>query len=173
MRYELGVPIEVKLHHVTSFWGMYHTIINSDEGRVAKKVFEAQEIDGQENCWYAEVKMEAGLLGIEVAKMKVLDVKKSEWKEHVKKKIKEEAEKIEKQKIISIKKLRFLSRRRGIDTYLQKLTNKNARMALKIRLNMVQMIDANFGRRTLCVLCNEPDSTEHIFSCTRWKSLEM
>ena len=70
------------------------------------------------NIVNAEVKMEAGLLGIEVAKMKVLDVKKSEWKEHVKKKIKEEAEKIERQKIISMKKLRFLKRRRGIDSYI-------------------------------------------------------
>ena len=61
-------------------------------------------------------------------------------------------------------KLRFLGNR-GSDTYLKEVCNENARMAMKIRLNMVDWIQKNFGVEGVCPLCGEEDSTEHVFAC--------
>ena len=39
-------------------------------------------------------------------------------------------------------------------------------MAMKIRLNVVEWIDGNYGKQTLCPLCHqEKDTTEHVFVC--------
>ena len=62
------------------------------------------------------------------------------------------------------KKLRFLGTK-GDETYLRELHNDNARLAIKIRLNMVEWIQPNYGEKGECPLCGEEDSTEHIFSC--------
>ena len=39
-------------------------------------------------------------------------------------------------------------------------------MAMKIRLNMIEWIEDNFGCEASCPLCgNEQDTTEHVFDC--------
>ena len=63
-------------------------------------------------------------------------------------------------------KLRFLSKVSATDSYLQYLSNNDAREAMKIRLNMVDSITSNFGIRKNCSLCgNKNDNTEHVFEC--------
>ena len=63
------------------------------------------------------------------------------------------------------KKLRFL-RVKGHETYLNDVHNDDARMAIKIRLNMLEWIEGNFGKETKCPLCKqENDTTEHVFVC--------
>ena len=62
------------------------------------------------------------------------------------------------------KKLRFLGTK-GDETYLRELHNDDARLAIKIHLNMVEWIQMNYGGKGECPLCGEEDSTEHIFSC--------
>ena len=63
------------------------------------------------------------------------------------------------------KKLRFLSKK-GVDTYLKNMCNDEARLALMIRLNMVDWIESNYGRCGVCPLCGDEDSTEHVFGCS-------
>ena len=63
--------------------------------------------------------------------------------------------------------MRFLVKR-GCDTYLKEVYNENARLALKIRLNMVEWIAGNMGEESLCPLCEkEKDTTEHVFACEK------
>ena len=62
------------------------------------------------------------------------------------------------------RKLRFLGKK-GSETYLKEIHNDDARQAVKIRLNMVEWIERNYGRVGDCPLCGEEDSTEHVFAC--------
>ena len=49
---------------------------------------------------------------------------------------------------------------------MKEIHNEDARMAMKIRLNMVEWIDGNMGKETACPLCKqEADTTEHVFVC--------
>ena len=67
--------------------------------------------------------------------------------------------------LVNMTKLRFLSKVSATDSYLQYLSNNDAREAIKIRLNMVDAITSNFGIRKNCSLCGNDDSTEHVFEC--------
>ena len=143
---------------------VYHNLMNSDDDRVAKQIIKEQEKDGYEECWFGNVKREGKSIGIEVNEKAVLGKQKSVWKKQVKEKIRVafEAEMtVKKQHGV---KLRFLGNR-GSDTYLKEVHNENARMAMKIRLNMVDWIQKNFGVEGVCPLCGEEDATEHVFAC--------
>ena len=104
------------------------------------------------------------MIGIQIAEELVKGKTKSSWKKVVKKRIREafEREVLEKKKVS--KKMRFLMKQ-GSETYLKEVYNDEARMALKIRLNMVDWIPQNFGKHGDCPLCGEEDSTEHVFIC--------
>ena len=161
--HELDV-IPIKLLITYKRLMVYHNLINSDDDRVAKHIVREQEKSEYEKCWYGNVKREGKGIGIEVNEKAVLGKPKSSWKKFVKGRIKEafEAE-------LEIKKqhggkLRFLGKR-GSDTYLKELHNDDARMAMKIRLNMIDWIEKNYGVEAVCPLCGEEDSTEHVFAC--------
>ena len=62
------------------------------------------------------------------------------------------------------KKMRFLNTS-GCNTYLTEVYNDDARLALKIRLNMVDWIQGNFGGKGNCPMCGGEDTTEHVFEC--------
>ena len=62
------------------------------------------------------------------------------------------------------RKMRFLEKK-GSETYLLNTWNEDARMALKIRLNMIEWIGDNVGEEVSCPLCGEHDTTEHFFVC--------
>ena len=64
------------------------------------------------------------------------------------------------------KKMRFLGKK-GSDTYLNEVFNDDARLALKIRLNMVEWVAGNFGEQEKCPVCEvELDTTEHVLRCS-------
>ena len=60
--------------------------------------------------------------------------------------------------------MRFLHVK-GVNTYLKNVFNDDARMAIKIRLNMVEWVDDNYGLNDCCNLCGEHNTTEHVFAC--------
>ena len=103
-------------------------------------------------------------IGIQIAEGLVEGKTKSSWKKKVKIRIREafKREVMEKKEIS--KKMRFLEKQAS-ETYLKEVFNDEARMALKIRLNMVDWIPQNFGKHGGCPLCGEEDSTEHVFNC--------
>ena len=92
------------------------------------------------------------------------DVTKMAWKNCVKEKVRAAFDERKNREKTSTK-LRFLQCT-GLDTYITATSNVDVRKALKIRLNMSEFIGGNFGEKnSLCTLCNQPDSTEHVFQC--------
>ena len=166
MLYELGILPIMKIIIYKKLM-LYHNLLNSDDERLGKILVEAQEESGFEECWFGETKREAMEIGIELRKEEVLGKRKSAWKKDVKGRILECVKMEMKEKIKESKKMRFLVRR-GCDTYLKELFNENARLAIKIRLNMVEWIAGNMGEESLCPLCEkECDTTEHVFACEK------
>ena len=164
MIYELQImPILLLLTYKKLM--LYHNLMNSDEERLGRLVVEAQEASGFDECWYGEMKREAEEIGVKVSKDKVQGKKKSSWKREVKMKIVEAMEKEIKEKQKSSRKMRFL-KSAAANTYLKEIYNEDARMAMKIRLNMIEWIDGNMGKESACPLCKqEADTTEHVFVC--------
>ena len=110
-------------------------------------------------------KREAKELGITLSEEKVSGKLKSSWKKEVKERVQEKVQKELEEKKKEGKKLRFLVAE-GHKTYLKEVHNEDARMAIKIRLNMVDGIEGNVGKEAKCPLCEqEIDTTEHVFSC--------
>ena len=62
------------------------------------------------------------------------------------------------------RKLRQLEKK-GSDTYIKESHNNDARLAMKIGLNMVEWIERNCGGVGVCPLCGEKDSMELVFAC--------
>lgn len=118
---------------------------------------------GYEECWFGNVKREEESIGIEVNERAVLGKMKSQWKKQVKKKVRKAFEAELETKKQQERKLRFL-RKKGSETYLKEIHNDDARQAVKIRLNMIEWIERNYGRVGDCPLCGEEDSTEHVFA---------
>ena len=143
---------------------LYHNLINSDDNRVAKHIIKAQERSGHEECLFGNMKRESLELGIELKEELVNGKLKSVWKEEVKEKVNMVIKKRMKEKRDVSRKMRFLEKR-GSDTYLLDTWNEDARMAMKIRLNMVEWIGDNVGAEVSCQLCGEHDTTEHVFVC--------
>ena len=144
---------------------LYHTLMNSDDERVAKKVIEEQENKQIDGCWFYETKEEAAAIGV-VLKKDVVTVKtKPQWKDEVKTAVTREYERLCEEKISSMTKLRFLGEVKACNSYMQTVHNEDYTTAMKIRLNMMDMVTKNFGGRDNCILCGEADSTEHIMEC--------
>ena len=166
--HELGVmPIISRVTYKKLM--LYHNIVNSDDSRVAKKLVLEQERRGIVECWFGEVKREAKEIGIMLGREQVQGKPKSAWKREVKEKVGESVKKKLLEQKKESKKLRFLEVE-GHQTYLNEVHNDDARMAIKIRLNMVEWIESNYGKETKCPLCKEEkDTTEHVFSCEQMK----
>ena len=126
--------------------------------------FQVELIEEEEE----EVQKEGKLIGMDISFKRAREKKKSEWKKECKQLINKEAERMEKANISQMKKLRFLGTERGRHTYLTETHNDDARRAIRIRLNMETYIKTNFGMKGSCPLCGLTDSTEHIFTCTKF-----
>ena len=139
--------------------------MNSDKRREIKKVVQEQEASGYERCWFGNLKSEGRTVDIEITEELVKGKRKSKWKKEVKSKIKIAVEKKMEEKKQQSKKMRFLGKK-GCETYLNEVFNDDARLALKIRLNMVEWVAGNVGKRESCPVCEvEEDTTEHVLLC--------
>ena len=162
--YELDIP---PIHLLLTYKKLmlYHNLINSKADRMIRRIVEMQEKLQHSKCWYGEVTSEAAEIGITLSKNSVQKVAKSQWKKYVKEKVKVAFEHEFKCKQSQMKKLRFM-KSKGVETYLKNAFNDDARYAMMIRLNVLDIIAGNFGRQGNCELCgNADDSTEHVFLC--------
>ena len=162
--YELDIlPVHLMLTYRKLM--LYHNLVNSNKQRVCKQIVERQEKLGHKECWYGNITQEAAHIGITLNKDHLLATKKSAWKQTVKKAINDSFEQEFLIKKGQMTKLRFL-KKKGIATFLDSIYNDDARMAMKIRLNVLDSISRNFGRNRNCELCGDNDnSTEHVFLC--------
>ena len=161
--FELDVmPILFKITYKRMM--LYHNIVNSDDEREIKRVVHEQECSGYERCWFGNLRKEGLEIDVKVSEEQVKGKRKSAWKKEIKNKIKLAVEKKMAEKRSVSKKMRFL-KKSGSDTYLQDTYNDDARLALKIRLNMVEWVEGNFGGSGCCPICGGTDTTEHVFEC--------
>ena len=116
---------------------------------------------GYEESWYGNVEEEGRRIGVQVGEMYVKGVSKSELKKKVKTNVRSVQQMAEK---LKNKKMRFL-KRKGMDNYLQEVFNQEARMAMMIRLNMIEWIDDNYGGIRTCTICGNDITTEHVLQC--------
>jgi hypothetical protein len=164
MLYELDVmPITFLITYKRMM--LYHNIVNSEDDRIIKHIVKNQEASGHEGNWYGNLRREGQAVGIDAKEESVKGKAKSVWKKEVKSQIYKAAEKKMEETKKNSKKMRFLQKK-GNESYLKEVFNDDARTAMKIRLNMVEWIDGNFGGKDGCPLCEEKeDTTEHVFEC--------
>ena len=143
---------------------LYHGMMQSEEDRGARMIFEDQERFMMKKCWVSEVIEESEKIGMIVNEERAKKKSKEEWKKESKAKIQREVEKIERVRINEMTKLRFL-KTRARQTYLTNTYNDDARTALRLRLNMLTFVKTNFGMKGSCPLCGHNDSTEHVLLC--------
>ena len=143
---------------------LYHNLVNSDKKRFARELIINQEMLKIERCWFANAKDDGMSVGLELSEDAMRRISKEKWKETVKEKINIQFQHEVNQRRTEEGKMRFLHTN-GINSYLKEVYNEQARIALKIRLNMIEWIGGNYGVTRPCNLCGEEDTTEHVFAC--------
>ena len=163
---ETGVwPLSEKLGY--SLLMMYHSIMNSDDNRIAKKVLEEQERSGEEEgTVYGRVVKTARNIGVNIAGIKT---SKSKWKKECKEKtINKIRERLQKE-IEGKTKTRMMQRDKWErKAYINEMSGNMALQVIKIRLNMWPL-KANYKKENadrICPKCQEhEDTTEHVVQC--------
>ena len=143
---------------------LYHNLVNSDKKRFARGIILNQEKLKIERCWFANAKDDGMSVELELSEEEMCRISKEKWKKMVKDKINIRFQGEINERRTEEGKLRFLVTK-GINSYLKQVFNDDARLALMIRLNMVNWIGGNYGVRRPCDLCGEEDTTEHVFAC--------
>ena len=140
----------------------YHTLINSDENRMAKKKLLEQMKENQDN-WYTELRDYAAQNNININKQHIQSTSYQVYKLHVKEKIRRRVkEELTNEKHIKTK-LRHIHPGKQQD-YFKECTIEEACMIMKIRLHMITA-RGNYGGGT-CRDCNKcEETTEHVLSC--------
>ena len=168
---ELGIwPVEWQLKYRKMM--LYHQILISKDDRKIKRIILEQKKNNYKECWYSEIVEIGNRTNVEIDTEIVRIMKKSVWKEKVKMAVDIVVKGLAVEKIESMKKLRFL-KEFGRKKYIEELNGYEVIDALKIKLNMVESIMDNYGKRMECVLCNSEETTEHIITCnnipSEWK----
>ena len=148
---------------------LYHNILNSDEGRLVKRVVAEQEREGEEGTWFASVSKCLQQLKMDTSMVK--NSSKSELKKMVKKQIAERMTSIMKEAKNRSRKMRFLNCEVfELKEYVKWGRGKDVLDTLKTRLNMQEIYanyKGNYMLSRMCPYCHEEeDTTEHLICCT-------
>lgn len=173
MLYELGIkPIEYVIHQKRLM--LFHSLINSSEARIAKRVVVQQEKYDIPQGFYEEIKKSGTFFNIAISIEEQKRTSKAEWKKVVKGKMDEKMNNDVKVKIEAMEKLRFLRkyrRQKGESDYVKWCSSDELSKILQVRLNMVRL-NCNFGKKELCRACrNVNESTEHVIECDNLKEI--
>ena len=151
---------------------LYHNLMNSDKGRLSRKIVEQQQDDPDEDTFYNVTKLYFDRLDINITSTTMMA--KSELKRILKKQIDLRTLDII-NKSLHMTKLRFLKPSDTLETskYFDSLPGSQALKTLKTRLNMLPVygnFKGDLSKPRLCQHCEmEDDTTEHLLSC---KTLE-
>lgn len=139
----------------------YHTLLNSEEERYARKVLKRQM--KEENNWYTEIQQDAKTNNINIEENHVTNVSYDVYKNNVKQKIraKLDDELMDGKRLKT--KLRWINPGES-QCYLKGSSISEASKMMKVRLHMAR-IKGNFGGGT-CRKCGiEEETTEHVLQC--------
>ena len=114
---------------------LFHSVMNSDDERISKKIIEQQQKENLKNTMYERVKDIAKKL--EIDKTKVGAITKSTWKRLVKDKMKNKIIERLKREMESKTKSRTIKEEKWkMKEYILNCNGKDARDMMLLRLNM-------------------------------------
>ena len=143
----------------------FYTLVMSKEERNARVILMKQMKES--NNWYTELQEYTTQQNININIEHIQEKQYDEYKDEVSQLVKEKnVKEIEKAKE-EMKKLRFV--KPGYEQpYLKECTIEEARMVMKVRLNMIEtrMNYKRKGEETICRRCGiEDETTEHVLKC--------
>ena len=146
----------------------YHTIINSDDKRLCKRILMEQQENMEDHTFYMDVKEMASSIGMEFESIKKYT--KNELRTNIKKYINMNMVSLV-IKSLNMTKLRYVNQPKTFrrKQYFWKMDGYQAIEVIKTRLNMVRVYGNFKGDLTLPRLCQwckcEDDVTEHFLTC--------
>ena len=158
----------VEMHLVYRKIIFYHSIMNSDNKRLCKRILIEQESMDDEDTFFMDVKSMATSIGLHIDT--ILKSSKEVLKKILKVRINDMMLKSVDQSL-HMKKLRFVRRPQKFERkkYLSEMDGKAAMQVIRTRLNMLPIYGNFKGDVTLprlCPWCEEADdTTEHILTC--------
>ena len=161
------LPIEYKIKiRKLVYW---HKLLNFDETRLVKTIYNEQNRMGLKDCWYSEICNISSELSIHLSETEISNLKEKEWLKIINEKVIEKMNSVNKSeqrtKLRLIKKSSF-----GFKDYLK--DNKLAPKLLSMKLNMIEL-RANYKGKypnTKCRRCGIEDETiEHLWTCVKFK----
>jgi hypothetical protein len=146
---------------------LMHSLINSDDERIAKKVLSEQIKKEVSHCWYSELEVIADECEIDISIKNITTKTKAEWKKIVKIKCNKMMEKV--MVINKGTKLRFTKKEWIKHEYINEIDGHNVIEILKMKMNMIEVktnYKGKYGKEVKCPICEEEeDTTEHLFVC--------
>ena len=151
-----------------------HTLVNSDEDRIARRVLIEQSKSTTTDNYYNDIKAKANKFGVDVSIEILEETSKSQWKRTIKQNIVKQILMVIKSEAETKTKMRFVVKNNmEPEIYIKKLRMTEVATIMRLKLNMVDT-KSNFpkGDDRLCIMCGETDeTTEHLFQCRRYQEL--
>jgi len=143
---------------------LFHNLHHSPKERIAKRILDEQIENEVEKCWYSELLDITKIYEIEIEQANELS--KDQWRKYVTLAIERKSERELKEEG---KKSRFVNNVKR-KKYVDELNKKNVKIAMKVRLNMIEVkgnFKGSFSSEDMwCPICREcEDTTEHVFEC--------
>ena len=152
-----------------------HTLIHSEERRVARKVL-LEQFEEKEKNWVQQVKQWSKEIGIIVKLEIIKQISKPKWKKMVKDKLEKRIQLEIQEEANKKTKLRFIKEEKFEEKqYMKRYNMKTCKEIMKLRLNMID-VKANFKgdhkeNMNCSAGCNVKESTEHILKCKKIKEV--
>lgn len=145
---------------------LYHNIMTSEDDRLVKGVIEQQK--GKKGSFYEDVQV----LGEELNLKDIHEMEKAELKTAIKNEVKKRMKKEIEVAAEGSTKLRFIRTTEFQQaSYFQHYGSEDAKLILKMRLNMVDVygnFKGDITKKRLCSHCKEHlDTTEHLVQCRK------
>ena len=163
--FELGIwPVEQLFEYKRLV--LFHNILTSDDSRLIKKIILNQIENIWSGCWMEKTNELCNKYNIQISTIK--NIQKDKFKQELKMKINMKQNEYLKREAKEKTKLRFCNNTQK-KKYIEGLGYLEAKMIMKLRLNMLELKHnyKNQNRRDeKCNLCQyEDDTTEHLFVC--------
>ena len=145
---------------------LYKTLMDSEEGRTARKIIEEQEEEDKEYGFYREISDEGKRIGVNIREGRTKT--KAQWKKDIKNRIDEWMDREWLMKRTEMKKLRHVTGKfeRKSKGYIERMGVKDVARIMRTRLEMWDIGRNLGGQERKCKGCNkETEKTEHIIKC--------
>ena len=156
------MPMEFRIKEKRLIY--FHKILNMNESRLTKKVYEEQKRLNFRNCWYKEVSNDLKMIDINLKECQIKNLTKKQWKKIVREKM----IKIIETNIKDNKKTKLIFNKGSKFEMKEYLGCEEALSLLKLEINMVDLRRNYKGKYTdsLCRRCGlHEECLEQLWDC--------